>query len=224
MILRPFFSYYGGKHKIAARYPKPIYDTIVEPFAGGAGYSTRYSRNRVILVERNPIIAAIWRYLISASQDEIMLLPMLGKGENVKDLKICEEARYLIGFNLGAASFSMRYIASPWSMWTKSQRLRIALQVERIRHWTILEGDYTEAPNVEATWFIDPPYQSNVGRAYTYNEIDYHFLGEWCKDCIGQAIVCENEGANWLPFKPFIVMRGNQFESCESIYTQENIP
>jgi len=33
------FSYYGSKSKLAQHYPTPKYDTIVEPFAGAAGYS-----------------------------------------------------------------------------------------------------------------------------------------------------------------------------------------
>lgn len=40
--LKPFFTYFGGKYRIAPRYPKPQYNTIIEPFAGSAGYSLRY--------------------------------------------------------------------------------------------------------------------------------------------------------------------------------------
>jgi hypothetical protein len=32
--LRPFFSFYGGKWRIARHYPTPKYDIIIEPFAG----------------------------------------------------------------------------------------------------------------------------------------------------------------------------------------------
>lgn len=31
--LRPFWSYYGGKWRIAERYPRPAFDRIIEPFA-----------------------------------------------------------------------------------------------------------------------------------------------------------------------------------------------
>ena len=41
--LRPFFCYYGGKWRAAPKYPPPEHDTIVEPFAGAAGYATRYA-------------------------------------------------------------------------------------------------------------------------------------------------------------------------------------
>ena len=60
------------------------------------------------------------------------------------------------------------------------------------------------------TWFIDPPYQPVGGvRGNGYdkkcqcsaNFIDFPALGEWCKSRMGQVIVCEQEGANWLPFR-----------------------
>ena len=33
------WGYYGSKSKIASMYPKPMYDKIIEPFAGTAQYS-----------------------------------------------------------------------------------------------------------------------------------------------------------------------------------------
>lgn len=39
--LKPFWRYYGGKYRAAPRYPVPLHRTIVEPFAGAAGYSLR---------------------------------------------------------------------------------------------------------------------------------------------------------------------------------------
>lgn len=33
------WTYYGTKKRIAKNYPAPIYDTIIEPFAGAAQYS-----------------------------------------------------------------------------------------------------------------------------------------------------------------------------------------
>ena len=35
-------------------------------------------------------------------------------------------------------------------------------------------------------------------------------LGDWCMSLPGQAIVCENEGATWLPFEPFRIIKGNE--------------
>jgi hypothetical protein len=36
----------------------------------------------------------------------------------------------------------------------------------------------------------------------------YDCLKEWCKTRDGQVIVCENEGADWLPFSPVAKRRG----------------
>jgi hypothetical protein len=76
--------------------------------------------------------------------------------------------------------------------------------VGRIRHWKIIEGDYTAAPDVRATWFIDPPYQV-AGSHYIHKmrPDEYAGLASWCRLREGQVIVCENAGADWLPFRTF---------------------
>lgn len=120
MGVKPFFSYFGGKWTLAPRYPKPEHGTIVEPFAGSAGYAIRYPDREVILVERAPVI----------------------------------------------------------------------------------EGDYSAAPDVEATWFVDPPY---IGSRHHYlARVDsLRSLSTWCRTRRGLTIVCEQDGAEWLPFTPF---------------------
>ena len=35
----PLFKWFGSKWSASKHYPRPLYDTIVEPFAGGAGYA-----------------------------------------------------------------------------------------------------------------------------------------------------------------------------------------
>ena len=60
-MLRPFIRYYGGKWRAAPLYPAPMHSTIIEPFAGAAGYSMRYPDRDVILVERYPVIAVLRR-------------------------------------------------------------------------------------------------------------------------------------------------------------------
>ena len=80
----------------------------------------------------------------------------------------------------------------------------VARGIPRIRHWTLIEGDYHDSPDVRATWFIDPPYQE-MGKHYPNGskDLDFEELGRWCQAQRGQVIVCENEGADWLPFRPF---------------------
>ena len=221
--LRPFWAYYGGKWRAAPLYPKPLFDTIIEPFAGAAGYSLRYPDRKVVLVEKNPKVAATWRYLLRVSAAEVRALPDLGADQTVNDLAIVEEARLLIGWWINKGTAAPRIRASsnmrravaglepcdpPSSWWGPQIRERIAWQVDRIRHWRLIEGDYTDAPDVDATWFIDPPY-IGAGKHYPTQPADFGALGTWCQTRRGQVMVCENVGAMWLPFQPFITIRAN---------------
>lgn len=94
----------------------------------------------------------------------------------------------------------------PDSYWGEEIRDRIARQVDGIRHWEIIHGGYDEAPEIEATWFVDPPYHRS-GKHYRYSEVDYDGLGAWCRKLKGQVVVCEQKGATWLPFSTFRAIR-----------------
>ncbi len=214
MNLRPFFCYFGGKWRAAPKYPPPEHPQIVEPFAGAAGYSTRYHDRKILLVEKDAKIAALWRFLISVSPQEIRAIPLLEKDQTVDDLRVCEEAKILVGFWLNAATTHPAKTPSPWmfdgnhntNFWGPPVRERIASQVEQIRHWQILEGSYETAPSLEATWFLDPPYQ-RAGKKYRCHKVDFEHLAEWSRQRRGFTMVCENVGAEWLPFEPFLVLR-----------------
>lgn len=114
---------------------------------------------------------------------------------------------------------------NPGSVWSEKTRQRIADQVDKIRHWRVIEGDYTLAPDIEAHWVIDPPYQE-AGHTYPVHDIDYNALSEWCKSRKGTVFVHEAEGADWLPFQPFHVARATNGKkrkgvSREVIWTNE---
>jgi site-specific DNA-adenine methylase len=210
--VRPFFGFYGGKWRDALKhYPGPIHDTVVEPFAGSAGYAMRYYDRKVVLCEVDPVLAGVWTYLIAVSPEEIRSIPDLEDGQTVDDLDVCEEARWLVGFwlNRGASrprrspSRWMRERIRPGSFWGDRVRETIASQVDLIRHWEVHNLSYEECPvGSEATWFIDPPYQF-AGQHYHFGSdgIDYGALADWCMSRPGQVIVCENAGADWLPFE-----------------------
>jgi site-specific DNA-adenine methylase len=212
--MRPFFGFYGGKWRDAVKnYPAPEFETIVEPFAGSAGYSVRYANLKVVLCEKDPTIAAMWEYLIKATPKEIRHLPdMPLDGSTVDDLKVCAEAKSLIGFWLNRAASSPRKSPSKWmrdqirpgSFWGERVRETIATQVDAIKHWKIHNVSYEDCPvRGDATWFIDPPYEY-AGTHYRHGAagMNYGALAEWCRARPGQVIVCENEGAGWLPFDP----------------------
>jgi len=211
--MKPFFTFYGGKWRAVPHYPSPSKETIIEPFAGSAGYAVRHYTHKVILVEKDPIIAGLWQYLIKSKKSDILALPLIELDQSVDDLQICQEAKHLIGFwiNKGTAyprktpGARMRAGAHVTSHWGEAIRNRIANQVGLISHWTIINGDYTQAPDLGATWFIDAPY-INAGWHYRQSSknIDYASLGDWCKSRKGQVMVCENDGADWLPFRFFM--------------------
>lgn len=212
MNLRPFWRYYGGKWRAAPRYPAPGFDTIVEPFAGAAGYALRHSQMRVILVEKYHVVAEVWRYLIGVKESEVRAIPCV---DAVEDLPRClpDGARWLVGFNLSsgivepkltlsAGCRRLRAAGRDYYGWSPRARERVASQLAAIRHWRVIEGDYTAAPDVEATWFVDPPYDG-AGRLYKHpaSAIDFAALSQWCRTRPGQTIVCEAAGATWLPFR-----------------------
>lgn len=214
MRLAPFIRYYGAKYRLTSqgRYPEPRHGTIIEPFAGAAGYSLHFPERRVILVERSPVLAEMWRWLIRATPAEVMTIDPV---DSVEQLPTSTPlgARYLVGFAMNAATaapcrslaksgLKLRAAGRRFYGWTEAYRERVASQVAHIKHWQIIEGDYTAAPDIEATWFVDPPYQV-AGKHYIHGSsgLDYAALAEWCRSRNGQRIVCEARGATWLPFR-----------------------
>ena len=217
-MLRPFFTYYGGKWRVAKSYPAPLFDCVVEPFAGAAGYSLRHPHKQVLLVDRDETIAALWSYLIRVSAEEIRALPLWSPDwESVDDAPVIPEARNLIGFWLNKGTAAPCKRPSAWmragthntSFWGEAIRERIARQVDTIRHWRVLCADYTQIPDVRATWFVDPPYQTQ-GRHYRVGKVNYPALAAWCQSRSGQIIVCEAQGADWLPFQPHRSIKANE--------------
>lgn len=232
--LRPFWRYYGGKWRAAPRYPRPEYQTIIEPFAGAAGYSLRYPERSVVLVEKYHVIAEIWRWLIGASEAEILSVPCV---DHVDDLPagVSQGARWLVGFCMNDAAASPCRVLSVGKKgrrdaglasegFSESRRAMIAWQAAAIRHWNVIEGDYSAAPDTEATWFVDPPYQrAGIHYKHPSTAIDFPALGAWCRSRRGQAIVCEATGADWLPFAPFMSVKSFGKTSTEAIWTNREV-
>ena len=226
--MKPFFTYYGGKWRAAPSYPAPLLSRVVEPFAGSAGYSLRYPHLEIELFDVSPVVAGVWEYLISVSESEIRNLPAVV--EHVDDVPGAQEARWLVGFWLNKGTPGPRKQASSWmrsglrpnSYWGEAIRERIASQLEGIRHWKVTCGDYREAGDGVATWFVDPPYDNAAGAHYPFNFADFFSLGEWCRSRAGQVIVCENEGADWLPFRTHRKIKSNPGNHGKS-YSKEVI-
>lgn len=206
--MKPFFTFFGGKYRIALHYPHPT-GKIIEPFAGSAGYSVRHAECDVTLYDVDPKLFGVWDYLIHTKASEILKLPLIV--EHTDLLKVCQEAKWLIGFWLNKGTtqpckqpgkWMREYKSHQNSYWGEVVRQRIASQVEDIKHWKVFNKTYLDVPNKKATYFVDPPY-ARSGIAYKYNKVEYSVLAQFCKTRNGPVIVCEQAGASWLPFKPF---------------------
>jgi len=51
--------------------------------------------------------------------------------------------------------------------------------------------------------------------------LDYARLADWCMERKGQAIVCENTKADWLPFRQMAKMTGTKYTTTEAIWSNQ---
>ena len=195
------FYYYGRKTRFVKAYPQPSHRTVIEPFAGSAAYAHYHIERleRVVLTELDPAIAAMWRQILDPDLSADDICPPCTLGVRTSN-----------PFHLAAAVSGggpFRYLKATPIMVENVTRWRRRLPGD-LRRWRnvqvdLIEGDYTATPDVHGTWFIDPPYQGHAGSLYPFGskDIDYDALAAWCRTRPGQVIVCEGEGADWLPFQ-----------------------
>lgn len=217
------FSYYGSKGKIVGCYPYPKYDKIIEPFAGSARYSLKHFEKDILLVDKYEVIVRVWHYLQAASEQDILALPKLKRGDSTRNYNLSDVEREFLGFLVCNGVDSPRYnVGSLDGINVARDLKRIASELYKIRHWKIVFDDYRNIKNVEATWFIDPPYEFG-GEYYKLGNkhIDYGELAGWCKTRNGQIIVCENSKASWLPFKQMAEMSGTKYKTTEVIWSNQ---
>ena len=216
------FSYYGSKSKIVNLYPPPKHAKIIEPFAGSARYSLKYFDREVTLIDKYEPIIRLWKWLQSVTESDLDNLPILKKGEKISDFNLSEEESLFLSFCVSEATTSGRNMVTERASTKVSYKIKTTKDIlSKIKHWTIKQGCYSEIENTEATWFIDPPYQRG-GSYYNHSNkhIDFIKLGEWSKERKGQIIICENDGANWMPFTPLKEYWGGMKRSTEVIWTK----
>ena len=203
--MAPMFPYFGAKHGLASTYPRPRYDTIVEPFAGAAGYSTHWANGHTVIVnDIDQGVLSSWQMLQTLTVEEI------------RDYLTVEAAKDrtfepMIAATGGSSAWAMTRTGTDRAV-TPRMRKDVPGTIARIERalakptvWQLREGSYLDLPDIEATWFIDPPYQplaSMAGDGYVHGAsgIDYDELADWCQSRRGQVIVCEQSPAEWLPF------------------------
>ena len=213
MKISPLFKWFGSKWQSAKNYPPPMHDTIIEPFAGSAGYALNYCNWKVSLWEDDPNIFNLWTWLIeTATQALILEIPI--------DIPIGTDIRTL-GLNRGQAlllknwqrtnNASDCWTVSPWGnlpgQWTAGTRARVAESIYAVKHWKI------EKPILRidepATWFIDPPYYYNYRYSGKLPKFDYDALDSFVQTISRESlvIVCEavrpKDGCipTYLPFR-----------------------
>jgi hypothetical protein len=224
-VIRPLFPFYGSKWRDSRRYPVPHNGVVVEPFAGSAGYSLWHAPEKVLLYDADPIIVGVWDYLIRVSASEVLALPDLEVGQSTDDLTVPQEARWLIGFWLNRGSAQPKRTRTAYSartdrqqlVWGERARQRIAGDVEKVRRWRITHASYENAPAIDATYFIDPPY-ADKGKHYRFSTVDFPALAAWTATLPGQVIVCEQAGADWLPFEPLASIKSTRGRSEEVVH------
>ncbi len=233
-ITGPLFKWFGSKWLASKLYPAPLYDQIVERFAGCAGYSLRHAERQVSIWEDNPDLRALWTWLIGpATGEEIFSIPCgISVGADIRQLGLSEGQALLLRHWQRTNNVGTCWTISPWGnlpgQWTERTRERVAREVELVKHWRLSR----RAP-ARATHFVDPPYFYNY--RYGFKSFDYAALGRELAELRHprQLIVCEaacpKTGAvpTWLPFTPFarrVTSRrasGNHHHSSELIYYEE---
>ena len=211
------FSFYGSKSKIVKKYPLPKHQTIIEPFAGSARYSLEHWEHDVILYDIDRNIVETWEWLIrEAVPDDILALPLLKPGEVIPDIHP-KGAKNFLSFMSNQGSATPKNITGRMNFcrWNPS---KIASSLYKIKHWKIVFGSYQDCPDLEATWFVDPPYQEK-GKWYKHNKIDYVELEGFVRQRKGQVIVCEQDGATWMPFRQLTCVAGQMYKTKEVIWT-----
>lgn len=207
------FAYYGAKHALSRYYQPPRYGTIIEPFAGSAAYSCRYAADvdHVVLWEADPAVYALWVRVMQMTEADVdAITDELNTQERTTDPLLGGLAGST-GLHATLSGKSRKITPRMHKDWPSISR-RIKRLLPYVKNWTVQYGSYAHmAYNPEATWFIDPPYQTTstkadkAGNAYRHgqDQIDFNLLGHWCQTRNGQIIVCEQEPAAWLDFQPF---------------------
>jgi hypothetical protein len=214
------FYYYGAKHRLAPMYPEPLHSTIIEPFAGAAGYSMywlpRVEDLSTTLVEADARVSDLWIKLLGSSVSDIMEWYVPEVGETTDDWFIMTTAT-----SNGVAGCQRMKVTRRMPDLVASQKRRIVRILDSVRsRVTVIEADYRDVPNTSCTWFVDPPYDHShrggavsgsarpkgmgYGAGCTSDLIDYDELAIWCRGRDGQVIVAEQQGASWLPFAPLV--------------------
>lgn len=211
MKLHPLFKWFGSKWQSAKYYPAPMHDFVIEPFAGGAGYSLNHSERMVILWEDDPNLARLWRWLVdSATEDDIRSIPIdVPVGTDIRELGLRDGQALLLKHWQRTNNVGDCWTISPWGhlpgQWTANTRARVAEESQGVKHWEFIDPmTFIDRP---ATWFLDPPYLFNYRYRKGLPDFDHSSLDSFVQTVHRDSLViaCEAVGKNgevpsYLPF------------------------
>lgn len=151
-----------------------------------------------------------------ATKNDILSLPDIESKRSLDEItSLAPVERDLIGFHLCRGKAKPRKVGHGQNSWNRD-KLRIAENVWKVKHWKV--GSVSFGPLMlfmpASTWFIDPPYQqtqikTNADRYPFGDDLDYVEMASVIGQLEGQVIVCEGEGADWLPFDLLKTVSGN---------------
>lgn len=210
------FSYYGGKSKVSGKYPLPEHEWIIEPFGGAAAYSWRHREHHQVWVnDIDPVTISIWQFLqLPTALEELTSVckahTTLETGTCISQICSANTTPGLVSLlqaELGRGFQGRHAVQDKITAWGVGYywprllpKFRIVIPV--VRNWKITNLPYQKLEfHKPATWFIDPPYNNIAGQRYRHHDVDFKELGIWCRARVGQVMVCENAGADWLPFR-----------------------
>ena len=211
------FPYFGRKARNAGLYPAPRYPNVMEPFAGSLAYSLHFRPQTVEARDLDERLVALWQRGVEMGATGVFPMPP-EVGTKTDDLLVKLASYSEHASTSGTMTVTSRMIRD-WPSLTRNMAEAGRWAAGRVFYQ---QGDYRDLPNLEATWFIDPPYQFANRRGYRHGAsgIDFDALAEWCQSRRGQVIVCEQEGADWLPFKPLYSLSSHRgSKSTEVIWT-----
>lgn len=205
---------------------------LIEPFAGGAiaGLTAAFEdlADHVILVEKDPQVAAVWRTILGGDAEwlanrilrfELSIssaeeaLSVEGNDDREVGFQTVLRNRINHGGILAAGSGMLRKgeagkgIASRWYPETLARRIRA---IDSIRSkLTFIEGDALEViaehkRQKTTAYFIDPPYTAGTGgkragkRLYTHNVLDHEKLFKLAASIRGKFLMTYDDDAEVL--------------------------
>lgn len=214
MKIGPLFKWFGSKWQSAKRYPKPEHEHIVEPFAGGAGYSLNHVDKKITIWDADPNLTTLWNWLIhAATSDNIQTIPInVPVGTDIRSLGLSDGQAMLLKHWQRTNNVGDCWTISPWGhlpgQWTENTRARVAEQVNAIKHWEFAAPfRYVDMP---VTWFIDPPYLFNYRYRRDLPSFSYDSLVSLVQTISSESLVvvcearCKKTGdiPGYLPFAP----------------------